>query len=131
MKIKTIRQTVSFKISAHDVYDALMDSKKHSKFTGSKTSISKKVGGKFSVYDGYASGKNLELIPGKKIVQSWRAADWEKDAVSTVVFEIIPKGNGTTLKFTHYDVPAEHATAIAQGWKDFYWHPMKKMFNEQ
>jgi len=37
-----------------------------SKFTGDKASISRKVGGKFSVFDGYSEGANLELIPDTK-----------------------------------------------------------------
>lgn len=45
MKTKTIKQTIFFKAEPHDVYEALMDSKKHSKFTGDKAVISRKEGG--------------------------------------------------------------------------------------
>ncbi|MGA2318205.1 MAG: hypothetical protein ABSG71_17760 [Thermodesulfobacteriota bacterium] len=48
MKTKTIRQSITFKASPHEVYDALMDSRKHAKFTGAKARISRKVGGKFT-----------------------------------------------------------------------------------
>ena len=51
MKTKTITQTVTFKTSAKAVYDALMDSKKQSKFTGGKANISNTVGGKFTAYN--------------------------------------------------------------------------------
>ena len=71
--------------SAQEIYDALMDSKKNSLFTNGKASISKKVGGKFSAYDGYATGKNLELVEGKKIVQTWRASDWKESDVDSIV----------------------------------------------
>lgn len=33
---KTIEQSVTFNASPHDVYEALMDSEKHSQFTGAK-----------------------------------------------------------------------------------------------
>ena len=33
---KTIEQTVEFSASPHEVYEALMDSEKHSAFTGAK-----------------------------------------------------------------------------------------------
>ena len=49
MATKTIRQTVQFGARPEDVYDALMDPKKHAKFTGAKATISRKVGGSFSV----------------------------------------------------------------------------------
>ncbi len=128
MNNKSIKQRISFKASAHDVYEALMDSKQHSKFTGGTAKIGRKVGGKFSVFDGYAVGKNLELIPDKKIVQTWRAADWQEGELSQVSFEILPLKSGCNLKFTHRNLPERHYSAIKQGWNDFYWLPMKKMF---
>ena len=64
MKTKTIRQSASFKTSPHEVYEMLMDSRKHTKFTGEKASISRKIGGKFSAYAGYIDGVNLDLVPG-------------------------------------------------------------------
>lgn len=75
METRKISQSVTLKASPHDVYEALMDSKKHAKFTGGKASISREVGGKFSAFNGYAEGINLQLVPDKKIVQSWRASD--------------------------------------------------------
>lgn len=127
MKTKSIKQKISFKASAHDVYEALMDSKKHTVFTGGVAKISRKVGGEFSVYDGYAVGKNLELTPDKKIVQMWRASDWEKGHESKVVFGIESTKIGCKLTFVQTNVPAEHFSSIKQGWIDFYWVPMKKM----
>ncbi len=56
---KTIRQRVTFKASAHDVFDALMDSEKHSRFTASQAEISREVGGKIMAFDGYITGTNL------------------------------------------------------------------------
>jgi len=76
MKTRTIRQQVTFKASPHELYELLMDEKKHGQFTRSRTTISRKVGGKISSGDGYIDGINLELVPDKKIVQSWRASDW-------------------------------------------------------
>ena len=68
-----IQQTVIFKASPHAVYEALMDSKKHAIFSGSAAKISRAIGGEYSAYDGYITGKNIELVPDQKIVQSWRA----------------------------------------------------------
>jgi len=112
-----------------DVYKALMDSKKHAQFTGGIAKISKKIGGEFSVFDGYALGKNLELIEGKKIIQSWRANEegWDSDHFSEITFDLKKVKGGTELNFTHKNVPEQNAESIKQGWKDFYWEPMKEM----
>ncbi len=69
MKTKNIRQSVTIKASPKEVYEALMDSKKHTKFTHHKAIISREVGGKFSAFRGYCGGVNLELVEGRKIVQ--------------------------------------------------------------
>ncbi|MBI4021676.1 MAG: SRPBCC domain-containing protein [Candidatus Aenigmarchaeota archaeon] len=123
----TIRQTVSFKASPHAVYEALMDTKQHAAFTGAPARISRKVGGKISAYDGWIEGRNLELVKDKKIVQEWRGADWPSGVVSTATFSLARAPGGTRLTFAQTGVPREQAQAIADGWHEHYWHPMKAM----
>jgi len=126
--MKTIRQTISFKSSPHELYEAILDPKIHSKFTGSKATNTMKVGGKFTAYDDYISGTNLVLQKDKKIVQKWTSTDFPKGHFTEVTFEFKPQGKGTKLIFTQTDVPDENYEEIKQGWIDFYWDPMKKMF---
>ncbi len=126
----SIRQTVNIKASPHDVYEALMDSKKHAEFTGDKASISRKVGGKFSTFDGYSEGKNLELIPDTKIVQTWRAVDWPENVYSIITFSLTKTPAGTRLIFTQTNIPGEFIDDVSQGWKDYYWQPMKQMLEK-
>jgi uncharacterized protein YndB with AHSA1/START domain len=119
MKTKTIRQIVTFKASPHVVYEALMDSRKHSRFTGDTASISRKIGGKLKAYGDYIEGVNLELVPDEKIVQSWRANDWPEGHYSRVTFSLKGLEKGTQLTFTQSDVPEEFYEEIGQGWEDF------------
>ena len=122
---KPIHQTVTFKASPHEVYEALMDSKKHAAFTGGKARINRAVGGKFMAYDDYITGKNVELIPDQKIVQDWRAVDWPEGYFSCVTFEFTAIPEGTRLDFTHVDLPEGTEEEFTQGWIDNYWEPMK------
>lgn len=124
---KSVRQSVTIQTSPKTIYDALMDSRKHSLFTGSKASISRRVGGKFTAYDGYAEGTNLELVPGKRIVQSWRANDWPKGHYSKATFTIRTVKDGTKLTFTQTGIPDRQVASIKQGWIDFYWKPLKEL----
>jgi len=126
---KTIRQSVTFKATPHQVYGALMDSRKHAQFTGDTASISRKVGGKMMAYGGYITGTNVELVPDEKIVQTWRAADWPKGHESRVTFSLKPIESGTRLTFTHTGVPDDQHESIKQGWIEHYWTPMKAMLN--
>jgi activator of HSP90 ATPase len=127
---KLIRQTVTFNASPHAVYEALMDSRKHAKFTRSQATISRKVGGPLTAYNGYITGKNLELVPDQKIVQAWHASDWPTGHWSKVTFRLAPVPGGTRLSFTHSGVPDDQVENIRQGWIDNYWDPMKAMLTK-
>lgn len=127
---KLIQQTVTFKASPHEVYELLMDSSKHAAFSGSPAQISREVGGEYSAFDGYITGKNLKLLPDQEIVQSWHAADWPEDQFSTVTFVLLHIAEGTRLNFCHADVPEDTEAEFTQGWIDNYWEPMKKMLGE-
>ena len=127
MKTKRIEQTVIFKANPHDIYEALMDSEKHSRFTGDEAIISREIGGRFTAFGGYSEGENLELVQDQKIVQSWRASDWPEGHYSEVTFSFEESQDSTVLTFTQTGVPEEQYEDIAQGWYDFYWEPMKDM----
>jgi activator of HSP90 ATPase len=129
-KTKNIKQGAMIKASPHEVYEALMDSKKHAKFTGEPAKISRKVGGSFTAYSKYISGKNMQLVKDKKIVQSWRGAGWPKGHFSVVTFLLKPTKGGTKLLFSHKGVPVKEVKDITSGWKKFYWEPLKKMLEK-
>ena len=130
IKAKVIKQGGMFAASPGKIYKILMDSKLHGKVTGDVAKISKKVGGAFSVFSGYAKGKNLVLVNGKKIVQSWRASNWPKGAVSEITFVLKKAKGGTKLMFTHKNVPAKFYKSISSGWKQYYWQPLKKFLEK-
>jgi len=124
---KTIRQQITIQAKPHEVYEALMDSRRHARFTGEPARISQKVGGAFAAGGGYITGTNLELVPDRRIVQTWHATDWPEGHWSTVIFELRRVPVGTRISFTHRNIPDEEADAISQGWKDHYWKPLKRM----
>lgn len=127
MKTKSIRQTVTLSATPERIYRMLMDQKEHSAFTGSKAVISNKPNGKFSVFNGYCKGNNIELVEGKKIVQAWHFEEegWPENHYSTCTFLLQKDGNKTKLKFLQTDVPEVSVTSLKGGWKQFYWDAMK------
>lgn len=128
--MKTIKQSVVFRSNPHEVYEALMDSKKHAQFTEAPAKISREVGGKISAYDGWIEGVNQELVKDKKIVQKWRGADWPEGHYSKAVFELEKVKEGTKLTFTQTDVPDDQVEHISHGWKEHYWERMRKMLEK-
>jgi activator of HSP90 ATPase len=128
METKTVDQSVTFQASAHQVYEMLADSAKHTAFTGVPAEISREVGGEFSAYGGALTGKNLELVPDKRIVQSWRAAsdEWPEDHYSTAIFALEESGGKTRLSFTQAGVPVDAYENISKGWHEHYWSKIKE-----
>ena len=131
MKLTTIKQTVFIDATPEEIYDALIDAKKHRDVTGSKATSQQRVGGKFTAWDGYISGKHLFLERGKKVVQEWKTTEWPKGYPSSKLeFTLREKRGGTELALLQTNVPAEQAASYEQGWKDFYWDPMKEYFKK-
>ena len=84
--------------SPQAVYDAWLSSAGHSAMTGAKAKASKTIGAAYSAWDGYIVGRNLELAPGQRIVQSWRASDFAAaDPDSTITVVLTPSGDGNPL----------------------------------
>src|SRR6266550_6953526 len=128
MKTKTLQQTVRFKASPQEVYETLMDSKKHTSLSGEPARISRKVGGKFTAWGSHLTGFNLVLKPGEKIVQAWRATGWWPDHYSIAIFDICKVPGGSKLKFTQIGIPPNRYSGHYRGWIETYWTPMKEIF---
>ena len=123
-----IKQTVTFDARPGVVFEALMNSKKHSEFTGAPAKIEAAAGQPFSAYGGYITGINLDITKNKSIVQAWRAKNWPKGVWSVASFQLAAaKGGKTKLSFSHTGVPASSVKGITSGWKSSYWVPLKAM----
>ncbi len=134
MKIETttLRQTVIIPASPAEVYEAFVDPKKHSEFTGSKATGKAKKGGKFTTWDGYSFGKYLELEPGKCLVQEWQTTDWP-EGYPPSRFELTFKkvAGGTEVTMVQSNIPKEQEDELADGWNEFYWNPLKEYFKKK
>ena len=127
MKTKNIKQTATFNAKPIEVYEQIMDAKKHSKLTGGAVKMSRKVNGKFDIFNGYCHGYNIELAEGRKIVQAWHFQEdgWPEYHYSKCTFIFEPIKEGTRLTFTQQGVPEHKVEDLKKGWKQYYWEPMK------
>lgn len=111
------------------VYDAWLDSDGHTRMTGGKAEMAGAVGGEYTAWDAYISGKNLELTPGRRIVQSWRTTHFpEQHADSRIAVTLTPVEGGTLLTLVHSGVPDGQTSYERSGWQTHYFEPMKKYF---
>lgn len=131
-KLESFKVSAVMPVNAKMLYEAWLDSKEHSEFTGGEAVIDPKAGGSFSAWDDYISGKTLELEPYRRIVQSWRTSDFpdgSKDSNLEVLFEEVEKGTKITL--VHTDIPEGQGEDYKKGWNDFYFEPMKEYFEKK
>jgi uncharacterized protein YndB with AHSA1/START domain len=136
---EAIHQEPVFKASRKRVYEALMDAKQFDKViqlsaavkTGmvkapSPAEISREAGGAFSLYGGYLTGRQIELVPNERIVQVWRAGGWDPGDYSIAKFQLVEQGAGTKIVFDHAGFPKGKAEHLAEGWRINYWEPLEK-----
>ncbi len=130
MKTGEIRQSVTINASAAEVCNVFLNARKHSELSNSDAITSRKVGGKFSIFDGYCSGHNIELVKDRKIVQAWNFKEdgWPENHYSICTFLFSEKDGRTRITFTQTDIPEHKVEDLKEGWKRYYWEPLKTMF---
>lgn len=120
-----------FPVSAKRLFDAWLNSEEHSNFTGSKAEIRPSIGSKFSAWDKYITGSNVNLQPYGRIVQSWRSADFPGGSVNSLLEILFEKVNGgTRVTIIHSRIPEGMGKGLESGWKEHYFNPMKKYFKK-
>ena len=128
----------SFKISttlpatAKEIYKAWLSSEEHTAFTGNAAEVDLRVGGRFTAFGNYIEGTNAKLYLNKKIVQTWRTTEFpagSEDSILEISLEEMK--TGTKLTLTHSNIPDGQADSYKDGWKKFYFRPMKEYFGKK
>jgi activator of HSP90 ATPase len=128
---KAIQQAVRFRVPPAQLFDIYLDSRKHSDATGAPAQMSRKVDGKFTAWGGALRGRNLDIIPGRMIVQAWRARHWassDPDSVLVLRFSKVP--GGAQIDLAHVNVPRYDHKGVSEGWPKYYWKPWKKYLKQ-
>jgi activator of HSP90 ATPase len=123
-----LHQEVDFEVSASRIYAALLDEKQFTAFSGAPARIEPEAGGAFKLFYDHpplkgASGRTLELVVNRLIVQAWRAEEWAPGDYSLVRFELKANGPGTLLVF---DQVGLSTIPPARAWSVMYWDPLRK-----
>jgi activator of HSP90 ATPase len=140
---EAIHQELLFNASPPRVYGALTSGKSFDAITrlsdgaallkaaGAKpTMINSEVGGTFTLFGGYITGRNLEMLPDERLVQAWRAGSWKPGAFSIATFALVKDGAKTKLLFDHRGFPDGEGASLAQGWHAHYWGPLTTFLSQ-
>lgn len=122
--------TVITSTTAEQVCNAWLDSAGHSAFTGSPADITRSGEGEFTAWDGYISGRTLEVEAPNRILQTWRTTEFPADSPDSrleILIEDVVEGVRLTL--IHSDIPPGQGENYRQGWEDYYFQPMRAYFS--
>lgn len=140
---ESIHQEPVFSTNPKRVYEALTDAKQFQKVVllseamksmgigMAPAEISTEAGGAFSIFGGYVTGRQLELVPNVRIVQAWRSGSWGKGDYSIAKFVLQEDVSGTKIVFDHGGFPFGQAEHLAEGWRVNYWEPLQKYLASQ
>jgi activator of HSP90 ATPase len=123
---RTIQQSAEFPASAAELFEMYLDSARHSAATGAAAKLGRKVGAKFTAWGGALAGRNLMIVPGRVIVQAWRATHWpasDHDSILILRFSDAPGGGRVDL--VHENVPEHDHEGVTHGWTKYYWEPWR------
>ena len=108
------------------VWRFLTDPRRATRWMGLNASFDPRPGGSYRVEvipGATASGTFIEIDPARRLVITW---GWEGDrgtvppGSTTVIFELIPRGDGTVLRLIHRDLPTvEAAASHSSGWRHY------------
>ena len=118
----------SFNTTAKKIYDTWLSSEGHTKMTGGSAIVSDIIGDKFTAWDGYIEGGNIDLEPNKRILQTWRTSQFEEDEEDSKIEVLLNEVDGKTeLTLIHTNL-SESGEHYKNGWQDHYFEPMAKYF---
>lgn len=126
----SLHMEIAIKAAPQRIYDALLDPKQFAAFTGQKAEIDPRAGGAFSMFGAMIEGRNIELLPARRIVQAWRPTHWDAGIYSIVRFQLEPQSSGTTVVLDHTGFPKGEFDHLDWGWHAHYWEPLKKFLAE-
>jgi len=110
-----------------EVYNALTNPATIQLWSGEPAEMSTIPGSEFSLWEGSITGKNLEFIPGKKIVQEWYFGDQEEKSIATIL--IHDHKNGSSVELRHTNIPDEDYQNIIEGWNINYFGSLDEFFD--
>jgi activator of HSP90 ATPase len=126
--MKEFKKYYSIPATADDVYTALTNPVTIQLWTGEPAEMTSEPGDEFSLWDGSITGRNLEFVPGKKLVQEWYFGDQPEESIVTILLH--PKGEGTSVELTHTNIPDEDYDDITDGWNRYYFGALREFYSE-
>lgn len=124
----SIRQQATIPADPHQVYKVLADADALSALSGKSGKAARIEGEEFAAFDGNVTGRQIELVPDTRLVQTWRFPRWEPGQHSLVTFTLTAVDGGTCLTIDQHGEPDDWHEHLATNWPNFYFTPLTEHF---
>lgn len=125
--MKTFKKTFKINAEPSDVYSALTNPYTIELWSGYKAEMSEVPGSDFSLWEGDITGKNLEFVPGRKVVQEWYFGEQSEKSIVSITIQADKENSMVTVE--HSNIPDEDFADIAEGWREYYIGAIMNFFN--
>jgi activator of HSP90 ATPase len=125
--MKTFKKSFRINTEPSDVYAAITNPYTIELWSGYPAEMSTEPGSEFSLWEGDITGRNIEFVPDKKIIQEWYFGDQEEKSIVTIT--IFPDRENSSVTVEHTNIPDEEFDDIAEGWREYYIGAIKDFFN--
>lgn len=125
--MKTFKKTFRINAEPSDVYSALTNPFTIELWSGYPAVMSEVPGSEFSLWEGDITGKNLEFIRDKKVMQEWYFGEMADKSIVTI--SIQPDAGNSQVTVEHTNIPDKDFADIAEGWREYYIGAIVSFFN--
>lgn len=116
--MKTFKKTFKINAEPSDVYSALTNPHTIELWSGYPAVMFEEPGTEFSLWEGDITGKNLEFIKNKKVVQEWYFGDHPEKSIVTITIQSDKEDSVVSVE--HTNIPDPDFEEIAEGWREYY-----------
>lgn len=125
--MKTFKKIFRINAEPSDIYSAITNPVTIELWSGYRARMSTEPGSEFSLWEGDITGRNVEFVQNKKVVQEWYFGEQTEKSVVTIT--ILPDGENSQVTVEHSNIPDEEFSNIAEGWKEYYIGAIVNFFN--
>jgi activator of HSP90 ATPase len=125
--MKTFKKTFKINAEPSDVYAALTNPYTIELWSGYPAQMSTEPGTEFSLWEGDITGKNLEFVQDKKVVQEWNFGEQVEKSIVTIT--MVPDRENSLVTIEHSNIPDDEYKDISEGWQEYYIGAIISFFN--
>lgn len=126
--MKDYKKYFTLTASPEEVYNALTQEATIQLWSGEEAVMPAEPGAEFSLWGGSITGKNIELVPGKKLVQEWYFGETEHPSIVTIILH--QHKHGTSVELRHTNIPDEDFENITEGWNENYFGSLTSFYED-